>query len=65
MDDDSEPRAPSLALRFDALVKELVPKIRLLEPDLTDDEVLEAARRMAIYRLEDEDGLGPSLNYPT
>ena len=64
MDNDSEPRAPDRAQRFDALVKELVPKIRLIEPDLTDDEILEAARRMATYRLEDEDGLGPIMKYP-
>jgi hypothetical protein len=64
MDKDPEPRAPALARRFDALVEELIPKIRLLEPGLTGEEVLEAARRMALYRLEDEDGPGPTMKYP-
>jgi hypothetical protein len=64
MENDPEPRAPALARRFDALVQELIPKIRQLEPSLTDEEVLAAARRMALYRLDDEDGLGPTLKYP-
>ena len=41
--------------RFDALVRELIPKIRLLSPELSDIEVLRAAARMAEYRLDDED----------
>jgi hypothetical protein len=61
MDHDPDPRAPAKARRFDALVQDLIPKIRLLEPTLTDQEVLEAANRMAIYRLEDEDGLRPPV----
>lgn len=39
---------------FDALMAELVPKVRLLQPHLSDIEVLRAAARMAEYRLEDE-----------
>lgn len=42
------------AEEFDALVRELVPKIRLLVPRLSDLDVLRAAARMAEYRLTDE-----------
>jgi hypothetical protein len=61
MDNDDDPRAPVPAQRFDMLVQELIPKIRLLEPTLTDAEVLAAASRMAIYRLDDEGTLGPPM----
>jgi hypothetical protein len=50
----SDPMAQPRAEQFDALVKELLPKIRLLSPHLTDLEVLRAAARMAEYRLNDE-----------
>lgn len=39
---------------FDALMTDLVPKVRQLLPHLSDVEVLRAAARMAEYRLEDE-----------
>jgi len=42
------------AERFTALVIELLPAIRELRPRLSDDQLLEAARRMAEYRLIDE-----------
>ncbi len=42
------------AERFTALVIELLPAIRELRPRLNDDQLLEAARRMAEYRLIDE-----------
>ena len=42
---------------FDALVRELIPKIRELLPHLSDVEVLCAAARMAEYRLSDERSL--------
>lgn len=45
------------AEKFDDLVRELVPKVRLLLPDLTEIEVLRAAARMAEYRLIDEQTL--------
>jgi len=40
--------------RFTALVIELLPAIRELRPRLNEDQLLEAARRMAEYRLIDE-----------
>jgi hypothetical protein len=39
---------------FDALMLDLVPKVRMLQPHLSDVEVLRAAARMAEYRLADE-----------
>ena len=42
------------AERFTALVIELLPAIRELRPRLNDEQLLEAARRMAEYRLIDE-----------
>lgn len=52
--DDESPLAQPRAEQFDALVRELVPKIRRLSPHLSDLEVLRAAARMAEYRLDDE-----------
>ena len=48
------PRDSLYADEFDALVRELVPKVRELLPALSDVEVLRAAARMAEYRLSDE-----------
>ena len=48
---------PGAALRadeFDSLMADLVPKVRALQPHLSDVEVLRAAARMAEYRLDDE-----------
>jgi hypothetical protein len=42
------------AERFTALVIELLPAIRELRPRLNEDQLMEAARRMAEYRLIDE-----------
>ena len=42
------------AERFTALVIELLPAIRELRPSLNEDQLMEAARRMAEYRLIDE-----------
>jgi hypothetical protein len=52
--DDKYPLAQPRAEEFDALVRELYPKIRQLSPHLTDVEVLRAATRMAEYRMDDE-----------
>ncbi len=54
MPDTPDPLAPPRLEQFDALVRELVPKIRLLSPGLSEIEVLRAAARMAEYRLDDE-----------
>lgn len=48
------PGATLRADEFDALMAELVPKVRMLQPHLSDIEVLRAAARMAEYRLDDE-----------
>jgi hypothetical protein len=53
-DKDSNPLASLRAEQFDALVRELLPKVRLLSPHLSDVEVLRAAARMAEYRMDDE-----------
>ncbi len=55
MPDTPDPLAQPRLERFDALVRELIPKIRLLSPGLSDVEVLRAAARMAEYRLDDEE----------
>lgn len=43
------------AERFNALVSDLIPRIRRLSPHLSDEALLEAAERMAEYRLTDEE----------
>lgn len=43
--------------RFNALVAELIPKIRRLGPDLSEEALLETAQRLAEHRLASE-GLG-------
>lgn len=52
--DDKYPLAQPRAEQFDALVRELYPKIRQLSPHLSDIEALRAATRMAEYRMDDE-----------
>lgn len=54
MTDDKHPLAQPRAEQFDALVRELLPKIRVLSPQLSEKEVLRAAARMAEYRMDDE-----------
>ena len=53
--DDKNPLAQPRAEQFDALVRELYPKIRQLSPHLSPVEALRAATRMAEYRMDDED----------
>ena len=57
MSEKYQPHAQPRAEQFDALVRELLPKVRLLSPHLSDVEALRAATRMAEYRLNDEDGV--------
>jgi hypothetical protein len=52
--DDKYPLAQPRAEQFDALVRELYPKIRQLSPHLSAVEALRAATRMAEYRMDDE-----------
>jgi hypothetical protein len=52
--DEDYPLAQPRAEQFDALVRELLPKIRKLSPHLNDIETLRAAARMAEYRMDDE-----------
>ena len=52
--DDKNPLAQPRAEQFDALVRELYPKIRQLSPHLSPVEALRAATRMAEYRMDDE-----------
>jgi hypothetical protein len=52
--DDRYPLAQPRAEQFDALVRELYPKIRQLSTHLSAIEALRAATRMAEYRLDDE-----------
>jgi hypothetical protein len=55
--DKDEPHAQPRAEQFDDIVRELLPKVRLLSPHLSEVEALRAAARMAEYRLNDEDTL--------
>ena len=43
--------------RFNALVAELIPKIRRLGPELSEEALIETAERLADHRLASE-GLG-------
>jgi hypothetical protein len=52
--DEENPLAQPRAEQFDALVRELYPKIRQLSPHLSPVEALRAATRMAEYRMDDE-----------
>lgn len=51
---DDNPLAQPRAEEFDALVRELYPKIRQFSPHLSPVEALRAATRMAEYRMDDE-----------
>jgi len=51
---DEKAVAQPRAEQFDALVRELYPKIRQLSPHLSPVEALRAATRMAEYRMDDE-----------
>jgi hypothetical protein len=48
------PRDALYADEFDALVRDLLPRVRELLPGLSDVEAIRAAARMAEYRLSGE-----------
>lgn len=54
MSEDYDPLTEVGADRFRELVAELLPKIRRVSPELTDEQALAAAELMARYRLADE-----------
>jgi hypothetical protein len=54
MSEDYDPLTEVRADRFRELVAELLPKIRRVSPELTDEQALAAAELMARYRLADE-----------
>jgi hypothetical protein len=55
MDYEEDPTARVRERRYKALISELLPKVRRLNPLWSDDEVLEAAESMAELRLLDEE----------
>jgi hypothetical protein len=55
MHDTFDPLAQARAERYLALVAELIPKIRRISPELTEEQLKAAAERMAEYRLADEE----------
>jgi hypothetical protein len=50
-----DPLTDVRAERYRALVEELMPKIKRVTPDLTDEQLRAAAELMAQYRLADEE----------
>jgi hypothetical protein len=57
MDDTRDVLSEVRTARFNALVAELVPKIRRLGPELSEQALVETAERLANHRLASE-GLG-------
>jgi hypothetical protein len=57
MTDDTTPSAQPRAEEFDELVRDLIPKIRHLQPRLSSVGVLRAAALMAEYRLHEDESL--------
>jgi hypothetical protein len=62
--DEENPLAQPRAEQFDALVRELYPKIRRFSPHLSPVEALRAATRMAEYRMDDEATLMWGIDRP-
>ena len=50
-----DPLTDARADRFRSLVEELMPKIRRVSPNLTEEQLRAAAELMAEYRLADEE----------
>ena len=59
-DPDPDPLAAARAERIAQMVGNLLPRIRPLSGHLSEDELLEAAAYMAIYRVADEEEAGPT-----
>lgn len=57
---DPDPLAASRAERIAQMVGNLLPRIRPLSGHLSEDELLEAAAYMAIYRVADEEDAAPT-----
>jgi hypothetical protein len=55
METDDDPMARVRERRYRALLDELLPKVRRLNPHWSDDEVVEMAESMAELRLLDEE----------
>ena len=55
MHEASDSLADARTERYRALVKELMPKIRRVTPELTEQQLRAAAELMAQYRLADEE----------
>lgn len=55
MMDVSDPLAEARAERIKEMVGNLLPRIRPLSGDLSEDELLEVAAHMAVYRVIDEE----------
>jgi hypothetical protein len=55
MNEAFDPLTDVRAERYRALVAELMPKIRRVTPNLTDEQLRAAAELMAQYRLADEE----------
>jgi hypothetical protein len=53
-----DPLSASRAARIAELVGSLLPRIRPLSGHLSEDELLEAAAYMAVYRVADEEDAG-------
>jgi hypothetical protein len=53
--DQDDPRARVRERRRRALIDELIPRVRRLNPHWSDDEVIEMAESMATRRLLDEE----------
>ena len=55
MTDAPDPLAEARAERIKEMVGNLLPRIRPLSGNLSEDELLEAAAYMAVYRVVDEE----------
>lgn len=53
--ENEDPRARVRERRLRALVDEMIPRVRRLNPNWSDDEVIEMAESMAELRLLDEE----------